>query len=104
MRMRAVFVTESAVFPLLGAKLSMCTRSSLGRQIPRKRSRRRLHGLADVVDDPLHERRVVALRHHPDQRLGARLADDESALALELGLGGRDALANAVRLERFGAP
>ena len=56
------------------------------------RSRRRLHRLADVVDQPLDQRRVVAFGHDPDQRLGARLADDQPAVALELGLGGGDAL------------
>ena len=35
-------------------------------------------------------RGVVALGHHPDQRLGARLADDQPAVALELGLGRGD--------------
>ena len=52
---------------------------------------------------PLDQRRIVALGHHPDQRLGARLADDQAAAALELGFGGGDALAHAVGLERLGA-
>ena len=35
-------------------------------------------------------RRVVALGHDPDQRLGARLADHQPAVALKLGLGRGD--------------
>src|SRR4029079_15886222 len=87
-RMRAVAAIERALVPPSGAKFSMRTLLSLRRQIPRKRSRGGPNSLADVVDDAVDHRRIVALRHHPDQRLGARLADDEAAAALELGLGG----------------
>src|SRR5438105_1706558 len=102
MRMRAGVVTESAFDPLTGVKFSMRTIMSCDRQLPTKCSRRRLHGLANVVDEALDERGVVALGHHPDQRLGTRFADDETAPAFELGLGGGDALLHAVGLERLG--
>ena len=81
----------------------MCTTTAFGRQIPRKCSRGRLHGLANVVDDPLDQRRIIALGHHPDQRLGAGFANDEATLAFQLGFSGGDALANAVGLERLAA-
>src|SRR5256885_7776754 len=103
MRIRAGFVTESAFDPLPGAKFSMRTIMSFERQLPTKRSRGRLDRLADVVDDALDERRIVALGHHTDQRLGARFADDEATLALELDLGGGDSLADAVRFDRRAA-
>src|SRR4051794_28259803 len=96
MRMRAGFVTEPVLLSLPGAKLSMCTISSLVRQIPRKGSRRGLNGLANVVDDALHHCGIVSLRHHPNQGFGAGFADDEAAPALQLGFGGGDAPANAV--------
>jgi len=69
----------------------------------RKGSRRRLDRLANVIDHPLHQRRIVAFGHDPDQRLGARFADHETPLALELGFGGGDPLADAVNLERSAA-
>src|SRR3954468_22960435 len=87
-RMRAVEVIESTFVPLPGAKFSMCTTMAFDRQIPRKCSRRRLHGLANVVDHPLDQRRIIAFGHHPDQRLGARFADDETPLPFEFGFGG----------------
>src|SRR5437868_3823491 len=100
MRIRAGFVTESAFDPLRGAKFSMRTTMSFERQLPTNRSRGRLNRLANVVDDALHQRRIVALGHHPDQRLGARFADDKAPPTLELGFGGGDSPADAVRLER----
>src|ERR1041385_4665527 len=100
MRIRAGSVIESALDPLLGAKLSMCTGKWCGGQIPTKGSRRRLHGLANIVDHTLDEGHVLPLGHHPNQRLGARLPDDEPSPALELRLRRRDALANAVHLQR----
>ena len=60
-----------------------------------------MNGLANVVDHPLHQSRIVALGHDPDQRLGARFADDEPPPALELRLRRGDALPDAVGLERF---
>ena len=69
-RIRAVGVTLLAFDPLLGAKFSMCTKWYLHSQLRIKRSRRGLDGLADVVHDPLHERRIVPFGHDPDQRLG----------------------------------
>src|SRR5216117_2630914 len=103
MRIRAGFVTESAFDPLPGAKFSMRTIMSFERQLPTKRSRGRLDRLADVVDHALNDGGIVAFRHHPDQRLGARFADNEASLALELGLGGRDPLSHSVGLERRAA-
>src|SRR5438270_10761133 len=103
-KIRAVGVTLPAFDPLAGAKLSMCTALSLGRQIPRKGSHRRLNGLANVLDKPPDERRVVAFGHHADQGLGARLADDQPSAALELGFGGGDALPDDVVLEGLGTP
>src|SRR3954447_13223953 len=86
-KIRAVGVTLPAFDPRTGAKLSMCTASSFGRQIQRKGSRRSLNGLANVVDQPLDQRPVIALRHDPDQRLGPGLPDDEASATLELGFG-----------------
>src|SRR3954451_1696577 len=100
-KIRAVGVTLPAFDPRPGAKLSMCTASSFGRQIQRKRSRSRPDGLANIVDQPLDERPVIPFGHHPDQRLPARLADNQPAAAFELGFGGGDALANTVGLERL---
>src|SRR6185312_3216331 len=102
-RIRAVGVTLRAFDPFCGAKLSMCTKSSLARQIPRIGSRRRLDGLADVVDHLRYEVRIVAFGHHPAQRLGARFADHEAAAAFELRLRRGDALPHAVGLERLRA-
>src|SRR6059058_5538993 len=103
MRIRAGFVTESAFDPLSGAKFSMRTIMSFERQLPTKRSRGRLNRLANVVDDALHECRIVSLGHHPDEGLGARFANDEASPALELGFSGCDSLADAVRFERGAA-
>src|SRR3954453_4759383 len=99
-RMRAGFVTESTFDPLPGVKFSMRTIMSCDRQLPTKCSRRRLHGLANVVDHALDEGRIVAFGHHPDQRLGARFADHEAPAALQFRLGGGDALSHSVGLER----
>src|SRR5690242_15912424 len=101
MRIRAVGVTLRAFDPFCGAKLSMCTRSSLERQIPRIRSRGRLYGLANFVDEALDQSRILAFGHDPDERLGARLADHETAPALQLRFRGGNPLAHAVRLERL---
>src|SRR5260221_13558036 len=100
-RIRAVGVTLPAFDPFCGAKLSMCTALSLGRQIPRNGSRRSLDRLADIVDQPLDQRRVIALGHHPDQRLGPRLADDQAPAALELALHRGDSFPDAVGFERL---
>src|SRR5437763_10794816 len=102
-KIRAVSVTLPAFDPLAGAKLSMCTVLSLGRQIPRKGSHRRLNRLANVIDEPLDQRRVVALGHHADQGLGPRLTDDQPAATLKLGFCRGDALPDDVAFERFGA-
>src|SRR5881392_2453910 len=102
MRIRAGFVTESAFDPFPGAKFSMRTIESFGRQLRTKRSRGRLNSLADVVDHALDEGRIIAFGHHADQWLGARFADHETSPALELGLRRRNALAHAVRLQRLG--
>src|SRR5690348_14478580 len=93
-RIRAVDVILRVFDPVPGAKLSMCTGLGLGRQIPRKGSRGRPHRLANIVDEALDKRAIVALGHDADQRLGARLADHEPPAALELGLGGGNALAH----------
>src|SRR3954469_17507529 len=85
MRIRAVDVTLLAFDPRFAAKFSMCTRSSLGRQIPRNGSRRRLDRLADAIDHALDHGHVLAFGHHPDNGLGARLADDEASLPFEFG-------------------
>ena len=50
-------------------------------------TRRHLHRIADAVDHRLDLRRVLALGHHADHRLGARRADHEAALALQFALG-----------------
>src|SRR3569623_477525 len=99
MRIRAVGVTLPAFDPLPGAKFSMCTMSRLARQIPRNRSCRRLNGLADVVYQPLDERRIVDFGHDADQRLGARLADYQPATPFEFGFRGGDSLPDAVGLQ-----
>src|SRR6185312_17450889 len=103
-RIRAVDVILRVFDPLPGAKLSMCTASSLGRQIQRKRSRGGPNGLANVVDQPLDQGRVVAFGHYPDQRLGPRLANDKASPAFELTLGSGDALAHTIRLQRLARP
>src|SRR5205085_8547107 len=77
---------------------------SFGGQIRTKRSRGRLNRLTNVVDDAFDERRIVTLRHDPDQRLGAGFADDETALPFEFGFRGGDTLTDAVGFEWFGAP
>src|SRR5206468_12145182 len=102
-RIRAARLTAAAFVPLVGPKLSMCTPMSLRRQIPTKRSRGGLHRLANVIDQPLDERRVVALGHDPNQRLGARFADDQPPLSFEFGLGGGNVLPDAVAFERLAA-
>src|SRR3954447_17998819 len=102
-RIRAMPLIDSALDPVRGAKFSMCTMKAFARQTPRKCSRGRLDRLADVIDQPRDQRWIVAFRHHPDQGLGARLADDQPAAALKLGCGGGDSLAHAVGLERLGA-
>src|SRR5438067_13889298 len=103
MRMRAGFVTESAFDPLPGAKFSMRTIKSFGRQLRTKRSRGRLNGLANIVDDALHEGRVVAFGHHPDQGLGAGFADHQPPTTLAPGFGCGDTLLDAVGLQRLRA-
>src|SRR4051812_8151859 len=103
MRIRAGFVTESAFVPLPGAKFSMRTRKSFGRQLRTKRSRGRLNGLANVVDHALHEGRVVAFGHDADQWLRTGFADHETSAALELGPGCGDAFLDAVRVQRLRA-
>src|SRR5213082_786953 len=103
MRMRAGFVTESAFDPLPGAKFSMRTIKSFARQLRTKGSRGRLNRLANILDQALDERRVLALGHHADQRLGTRFADHQAPPALELGLRGGDPLLHAIRCERLRA-
>src|SRR6185437_7918668 len=93
-RTRAVGVTLRAFDPFCGAKLSMCTKSLLARQIPRIGSRGRLHGLANIVDQPFDERGVVAFRHDADKWLSARFADHQPPAALELRFSGSDSLAD----------
>src|SRR3954468_9624834 len=100
-RMRAVVDIESVFGPPLEAKFSMCTATSFRRQIPIKCSRGRLDRLANVVDNPLNERGIVAFGHHSDEWFGAGLADQQASTALQLGLGGRNALADIVGLQRF---
>src|SRR5690348_5605168 len=103
MRIRAGFVTESAFEPLFGAKFSIRTILSLRRQLPKKRSRGGLNGLANVVNDPFDHGGVLPLGHDADQRLSARFADQQPALALQLSLGGRDTFPDAVGLQRLAA-
>src|SRR4051812_13369420 len=102
-RIRAGIVTDPTSAPPRAAKLSMRTATAFRSQMRRNGSRRRLDGLANVVDEALDQSRIVAFGHHPDQGFGARLADDQPAAALELGLRCGDALADAVGLERLGA-
>ena len=99
-RIRAVGVTLPAFDPLPGAKFSMCTKRSIHLQLRRKRSRRRLDGLANIVDNLLDERRVVPFCHYPDQRLGPGLADHDTAPALKLLFGFGDPLFDAGGFER----
>src|SRR5690242_19213092 len=101
MRIRAVGVTLPAFDPFLGAKLSMCTTSWLGWQIPRKGSRRCLNRLANLIDHALDQCSVVALSHHADQGLGARLPDHQAASPLQLRFGRGNPLPHAVGLERL---
>src|SRR5689334_7874477 len=100
-RIRAVDVILRVFDPLAGTKLSMCTALSLGRQIPRKGSRRSLNGLANIVDNAFDQHWIVALRHHSDEGFGARLADHQATPALKLRFGGRDPLPDAVSFQRL---
>src|SRR3982751_1584652 len=100
MTIRAIEVILFAFEPLPGAKFSMCTIERFGGQIRTKRSRRRLNGLAYVVDDALDERGIITFGHDPDQRLGTRLADDQATPALELRLGRGNPFAYTVRFKR----
>src|SRR4051794_28741683 len=102
-RIRAVDVIPRVFDPPPGAKFSMCTASSLGRQIRKKGSRGGPDGLANIVDHPLDHYRIVALGHDSDQRFGSRLADHQAAFAFKFGLGRGNPLADAVRLERLAA-
>src|SRR3954447_16104178 len=102
-RMRAMALIDSAFDPLPRAKFSMRTMTAFDRQTPRKCSRGRLDRLANIVDQSFDQLRVLAFGHHPDQRLGAGLADHQPALPLQLGFGGRDSLADIVHLERLAA-
>src|SRR4051794_3125952 len=101
MRIRAVDVTLLAFDPRFAAKFSMCTRSSLGRQIPRNGSRGRLDRLANVVDQAPNHFGILAFGHDPDQRLGTRLADEEAAPPFELGLGCSNAFPHTIGFERL---
>src|SRR5689334_4493880 len=78
----------------------MRTRSFSGPQMRTKGSRGALNRLANVVDQPFDELRVVAFGHYADQRLGPRLADDQPTAALELGFGGGYPLLDAIGFER----
>ena len=101
MRIPAGFVTESAFDPFPGAKFSMRTIKSFGPQLRTKRSRRRLHGLANVIDHALHEGRVVAFGHHADQGSVPDLRITSRPRPSQLGLGRGDAFLNAVGLQRL---
>ena len=103
MRTRAVDVIGSTAALLRGAKFSMRTRWEMRPQLRTKGSRGRQHGLANVVDEALDEGRIVAFRHHPDQRLGAGFSNDETALAFEFRLGSGDPFPHAVGFERLPA-
>src|SRR5579864_7106438 len=81
----------------------MRTDLSLRRQLPRKCSRDGPNRLANVVNDPFDEGRIVSLCHHSNERFSSRLADDEPATPLELSLGSCDSLPHAIGLERLGA-
>src|SRR5580704_13360734 len=56
--------------------------------------------LADVIDDVGEQRLILTLRHHPDHRLGARIANDESAGSAQPRLTGGDRLLHPPRFER----
>jgi len=78
----------------------MRTGSSSGPQLRTKRSRGALNCLANVLDEALHERFVIAFSHHADQGFGTRLADYEPSAALQLGLRRGDTLAHAIGFQR----
>src|SRR5215469_8909830 len=59
-----------------------------------------LDGGGDLVDDAAHHRVVLALGHHADHRLGARVADDQPAACAEPALGVRDNRLDGFVLER----
>src|SRR5665213_2994124 len=56
--------------------------------------------LADVVDDQGEQPFVLALRHHPDHRLGAGRADDEPSVRAQPSFAGGDRLLDPARLQR----
>src|SRR4029077_10095824 len=55
---------------------------------------------ADLVDDAGQQGFILALRHDPDHRLGAGIADHQPALCSEAAFGGGDRPLDARRLER----
>src|SRR5580704_12086524 len=57
--------------------------------------------LADVIEDAGEQGFILALRHHPDHRLGAGITDDQPAGRAEPGLTGCDRLLYTERLERL---
>src|SRR6187431_1232762 len=63
-----------------------------------KGSRRALNGLTNVVDETLHELRIVAFGHDANERLRAGLADDQASAPFQFRLRSSDALLHAVGL------
>src|SRR5512132_1483555 len=58
---------------------------------------------ADVVDDRAYQRLVFALRHHPDDRLGPGLADQQPTTVPQPPMAIVDGLLHALLFERLAA-
>src|SRR6478735_6706492 len=98
-RILAVGVTLLAFDLLPGAKLSMCTGWRIARQSRINGSRGGPNGLANLVDHLLDERGVVTFGHHPDERLGSRLADQQAPSPFQLAFGIGNALLDGLVVE-----
>src|SRR5688572_8338208 len=97
---RGIVAFKATFREACGANLSMRTTIRFRAQMRTKGSRRLSHGLANIVDQTLHQRRVVAFGHHANERLRAGFADDEAAAAFELRLCSGDPVLHRVGLER----
>ena len=103
-RMRAGLAFIAALRAPCGSEIIHAHGTWFRVQLRTKGSRRALHSLANVVDQAFDQLWIVAFGHDADQRLGARLADDEPAATLQFGLGCGDPPEDAVGLQRRSPP
>ena len=57
----------------------------------------------EAIDDTLQLERIVALRHHPDQRFGSRRTNHQPATSRKFAFGIRDRIANNRIFKRLAA-